>query len=268
MKNKKIRYPAAIGFYPPDPVNLKRSILDYIPRGTPKRERVIGAVVPHAGYMYSGGTAGYVYAVLPSVETYVILGPNHTGMGSPVAVSVETWETPLGEVEVDREFVDLLPRGIIDRDEIAHKREHSIEVQLPFLQETQRDFKIVPVCIGLQDEESALEIGSEIREAVKRSKKQVVVIASSDFTHHQPARIAREKDFRVIDAILNLDIDELYRRIYELDATVCGYGVIATMLYAVKGLGASRAELLHYSTSGDTTGDDSSVVGYAGIIVE
>lgn len=268
MNLGKIRHSTAIGFYPADPANLKRSIIDCIPPNTTKREKVLGAVVPHAGYMYSGNTAGHVYAALPTAETYVILGPNHTGMGSPVAVSVETWQTPLGEVEVDKEFVDLLPGNIIDRDEIAHQREHSIEVQLPFIQHTQRDFKIVPVCIGLQDEESALEIGDEIREAVKRSRKKVVVIASSDLTHYQPAAIAREKDTPVIDAILNLDIDELYKRIYELAATVCGYGAIAAMLYATKKLGASRAELLHYSTSGDVTGDESSVVGYAGIIVE
>ncbi|OYT63614.1 hypothetical protein B6V01_002400 [Methanosarcinales archaeon ex4572_44] len=265
---EKIRHPTAIGFYPADPVKLKRSIIGCIPPDTRKRENALGAVVPHAGYMYSGKTAGHVYAALPTAETYVILGPNHRGMGSPIAVSTETWQTPLGRVEVDHEFVDILPGNIIDRDEIAHKREHSIEVQLPFIQHTQKDFKIVPVCIGLQDEESALEIGSEIREAVKKSRKRVVVIASSDLTHSQPATTARKKDAQVIDAILNLNIDEIYTRIYELDATVCGYGAIAAMLYAVKSLGASRAELLHYSTSGDVTGDNSSVVGYAGIIVE
>lgn len=263
-----MRRPAAIGFYPGHPEELRQSIEQCLPRGVPRREGVSGAVVPHAGYMYSGATAGCVYASLPHADTYVILGPNHTGMGSPVAVSVDTWHTPLGEVEVDREFVELLPRSIIDCDEIAHLREHSIEVQLPFLQFTQQDFQIVPICLGLQDEETALEVGEELRVAIDRSQKRVIVLASSDFTHYQPASVARKIDVSLIESILDFDIDGLYARLYELNATACGYGAIAAMLYTVSRLGASRAELLKYSTSGDVTGDTGSVVGYAGIIVE
>jgi hypothetical protein len=262
-----MRLPAAIGFYPGEPDDLKRSVESCLQPGLRRREDIVGAVVPHAGYIYSGSTAGCVYSLLPPAETYVILGPNHTGMGSPVAVSVDTWRTPLGEVEVDREFVELMPRNIIDCDETAHLREHSIEVQIPFLQYTQRDFKIVPICIGLQDEESALEVGDEIREAVRKSHRHVVIIASSDFTHYQPAEVAREKDVHVIEAILDFNISEMYSRLYELNVTACGYGAIAAMLYAAESLGAVRAELLRYSTSGDVTGDYGNVVGYAGIIV-
>ncbi len=262
-----LRSPTAIGFYQGNPDDLEKSIKQSIP-DISKHENALGAVVPHAGYIYSGRTAGCVYVALPHADTYVILGPNHTGMGSQVAVSTDVWATPLGDVYVDQDFVNMLPGNVIDCDEMAHLGEHSIEVQLPFLQYTQKDFKIVPICISNQYEETALRIGEEIVEAAQKSRKRVIIIASSDFTHYQPANIAHEKDMSVINAILDFDIHKMYSILYELNATVCGYGAIAAMLYAAKKLGASTSELLDYSTSGDATGDNSSVVGYAGIIVE
>jgi AmmeMemoRadiSam system protein B len=264
-----MRAPAVSGqFYP----RSKNDLLQEISKcfaDIPSNERsVLGAVVPHAGYLYSGNTAAYVYSILPKADTFVILGPNHTGVGSPVSVSSEIWSTPFGEVKSDIEFIKALPKKIIDMDERAHKYEHSIEVQLPFLQYRFRDFKIVPICMGMQDEETALEVGMEISEAVIKANKKVIIIASSDFSHYKPEKTAREDDAYFINSILALDIQGFYRRLYERAASVCGYGPISAMLTATKDIGARKATLLKYSTSGDNTSDFSAVVGYAGIIVE
>src|SRR5665811_168566 len=167
-----MRAPAVSGqFYPSSKKELDRQIsrcFESVPSG---EKPVLGAVVPHAGYIYSGNTAAYVYSVLPEADTFVLLGPNHTGQGSPVAVSSEKWSTPLGEVSSDIELIKALPKKIIDMDENAHRYEHSIEVQLPFLQHRFSDFKIVSICMGMQDEETAFDVGMEIAEAVHKVNK-------------------------------------------------------------------------------------------------
>ncbi len=264
-----MRAPAVAGqFYPRN----KNDLNDELSRcfeGTAISERdVLGAVVPHAGYMYSGSTAAHAYSSLPKVDTFVLIGPNHRGYGSPVAVSSETWSTPLGEVSSDREFIKALPKKIIDVDEKAHKHEHSIEVQLPFLQYRFNEFSIVCICLGMQDEETAIDVGMEIAEAARKVNKKIIVLASSDFSHYEPDKKARENDGYYIRSILDMDIHGFYRKLNERSASVCGYGAIAAMLSATKSLGAKKAALLKYSTSGDVTGDLSAVVGYAGIIVE
>ncbi len=264
-----MRTPVVSGqFYPRGKNDLKKEIIRCF-ANIPLTERdVIGAVVPHAGYIYSGITAAHVYSTLPSANTFVLIGPNHTGYGSPVSVSSETWSTPFGEVRSDNEFIKALPKRIIDTDENAHSYEHSLEVQLPFLQHRFHDFSIVTICMGMQDEETALEVGTEISEAAVAVNKKIVVIASSDFSHYKPDKVARQDDAYFIEPVLSLDMHEFYRRLYERSASVCGYGPIAAMLTASKNLGAKRSKLLKYSTSGDVTGDISAVVGYAGIIVE
>lgn len=264
-----MRAPAVSGqFYPRSKNDLEREISRCF-EGVPTGEKpVLGAVVPHAGYIYSGNTAAYVYSALPRADTFVLLGPNHTGQGSPISVSSEKWSTPMGEVGTDLEFIKALPKRIIDTDESAHKYEHSIEVQLPFLQHRFSNFSIVPVCLGMQDEETALEVGMELAEAIRKVNKKVVIIASSDFSHYKRDKIAREDDAYFISSILDMDIHGFYRKLYERNATVCGYGPISAMLSASKALGAKKATLLKYSTSGDITGDLAAVVGYAGIIVE
>lgn len=264
-----MRTPAVSGqFYPRGKNDLRSEISRCFANITSKERNVLGAVVPHAGYMYSGITAAHVYSVLPEADTYILIGPNHTGYGSPVSVSSETWSTPLGEVNSDLDLIKALPKRIIDTDESAHRYEHSLEVQLPFLQHRFRNFRIVPICMGMQDEETALEVGEEISEAIRNVNRKVVIIASSDFSHYKPDKVAREDDAYFIEPILALDVKEFYRRLYEREASVCGYGPIAAMLSASKNLGAKHGSLLKYSTSGDTTGDFSAVVGYAGIIVD
>jgi len=155
-------------------------------------------------------------------------------------VSSEKWSTPLGEVDSDIEFIKALPGRIIDTDETAHKYEHSIEVQLPFLQHLFHDFKIVPICVGMQDEETAIEVGMELVHAVRKVDKKVVIIASSDFSHYKPYKVAREDDAYFIQSILDMDIPGFYRKLYERNASVCGYGPIASMLTASKALGAKK----------------------------
>ncbi|AKB53480.1 AmmeMemoRadiSam system protein B [Methanosarcina sp. A14] len=265
-----MRQPAVAGqFYPLRPENLEKELKQCF-EGLDIRERnILGAVCPHAGYVYSGRVAAHVYAALPKADTYVLFGPSHTGYGSPVSVSTDTWKTPLGTLEVDRELAEGLAGSIVDVDELGHRYEHSIEVQLPFLQyRFDQNFRILPICLGMQDEETAIEVGTLIANLVSKSGKKVAFIASSDFTHYQPANLARETDNEIIEAILNLDVPGIYERLYRRNASVCGYGPISAMLTASKKLGATRAELLKYSNSGEVSGDMNAVVGYAAIIVE
>ena len=265
-----MRQPAVAGqFYPLRSENLEKELKRCF-EGLELQEReVLGAVCPHAGYMYSGKIAANVYATLPEADTYVFFGPNHTGYGSPVAVSRETWKTPLGNIDVDLELADGFLGSIVDADELGHRYEHSIEVQLPFLQyRFGKDFKILPICMGMQDEETAVEVGTLVADLISESGKRAVVIASSDFTHYETAERAKEIDSEVIDAILNFNISGMYNSLYRRNASVCGYGPIAAMLSASQKLGGSRATLLKYANSGDVSGDKNAVVGYAAIIVE
>lgn len=263
------RAAVAGAFYEGERASLEKQLRDCFSGITrEENENVLGAVVPHAGYMYSGSVAASVYAKLPRADIFAIIGPNHQGIGSLVAVSKDTWVTPLGEVEVDEAFVDALPKQIIDLDENAHKYEHSIEVQLPFLQFLfNRNFHFVPICIGLSDEDTAREIGEDLANTISKIDKKVVVIASSDFTHYEPDRIAREKDGYVIEAIKELDVAKFYNRVYERNSTACGIGPIAATMHAAKKLGAKEGKLIKYATSGDVTGDMSGVVGYGGITI-
>ncbi len=261
-----MRRPAVAGtFYPGTERGLRRLIGQLAP-GQPKEKRkACGVVVPHAGYVYSGGVAADVYAAIEGAQTFVLLGPNHYMAGSAVAVSEQGWTTPLGTVEVDRELVRRLD-GIIDRDEAAHRSEHSLEVQVPFLQYFFRDFQIVPIALGLQDYDTVREVAAELIRALEGYGRSVVVIASSDFTHYEDVAVAKQKDATLIGDIERLDVPALYDDVDRLNATCCGYGPIAAMVMTCVARGAKRGELVRYATSGDVTGDRQ-VVGYAGIVV-
>ena len=260
-----MRLPAVAGqFYPGNAAELKHQLEDMLPQA--EEMAVLGGIVPHAGYIYSGRVAGEVYSRLPKRETYVILGPNHHGLGSPVALSRDSWRTPLGVVQPDLELAEALAGTIIDQDEVAHLQEHSIEVQIPFLQSRFQDFKILPISMGMQDEETAVEVGKELARAIRKLKRNCTVIASSDFTHYEPQEIARKTDAQLIEAILNMDVPELYARVYRYNATACGYGPIAATITAAAALGATSGKLLRYATSGDVSGDYGQVVGYGAIV--
>lgn len=228
---------------------------------------IVALVVPHAGYIYSGPVAAHAYKELADdgvVDTAVVLGPNHSGYGSPVSLWLGgAWETPLGKVRINEELAHSLLGGVIEADERAHIYEHSIEVQLPWLQYLYGELKLVPIAMLAQDVETAREVGK----AISRCGDNIIVIASSDFTHYEPHSVATEKDKSMIEAITNLDEEELYKRRELLDCTMCGYGPVGAAIVAAKAVKAKTASLLKYATSGDTTGDFSRVVGYGSIAI-
>jgi AmmeMemoRadiSam system protein B len=239
-----------------------------VPRVNSKGLReIVAIVVPHAGYYYSGPVAAHAYNELADdgvPDTAVILGPNHTGYGYPVSVWVgAVWNTPFGEVEINEALARRLLGEVIEADETAHIHEHSIEVQLPWLQHLYESVRIVPIAMLAQDIETARAVGK----AISRLDDNLIVIASSDFTHYEPHNIAMEKDGSVIEAIVNLDEEELYERCERLNCTMCGYGPVASAIVAAKEMEAKRVSLLKYATSGDTSGDFSQVVGYGSIVI-
>ncbi len=229
----------------------------------------MGLICPHAGYVYSGPIAAhsfYELAIDGKPDTVVLLGPNHTGYGSALALMREgIWRTPLGDVEVDSGLADSILREtkIVDVDETAHRYEHSIEVQLPFLQFLYGNtFKIVPICYLMQDYESALEVGRALVEALNETN--TVVIASSDMTHYEPAKMAAAKDQAALKAVTDMDAKRFYQTIETQNITACGYAPITSLITYAQGVMA-KAQLLSYHNSGDITGDPSSVVGYAAV---
>ena len=239
-----------------------------IPRVNSKGPREIVAIIaPHAGYYYSGPVAAHAYKELAEdgiFDTAVILGPNHTGYGYPVSLWVGAgWNTPLGDVEINKKLAQKLLGEVIKADETAHIHEHSIEVQLPWLQHLYKKVKIVPITMLAQDIGTARTVGK----AIAQAGDNLIIIASSDFTHYEPHSVAMEKDGSVIEAIVALDEEELYKRCESLDCTMCGYGPVASAIVAAKEMEAKRASLLKYATSGDTSGDFSRVVGYGSIVI-
>jgi AmmeMemoRadiSam system protein B len=240
-----------------------------IPRVNSKGVReVVAIVVPHAGYYYSGPVAAHAYKELADdgiIDTAVILGPNHTGYGYPVSLwTGASWNTPLGEVEINKKLAQRLLGEVIKADETAHINEHSIEVQLPWLQYLYKKVKIVPITMMAQDIETARAVGK----AIAQAGNNLIIIASSDFTHYEPHSVAMEKDGSVIEAIVALDEEELYKRCENLDCTMCGYGPVAAAIVAAKEMKAKKASLLQYATSGETSGDFSRVVGYGSIVIK
>ena len=231
---------------------------------------IVGLICPHAGYMYSGPVAAsafYQLALDGKPDTVVLLGPNHTGYGSALALMREgIWRTPLGDVEIDSELADkiLHETSLIDVDELAHRYEHSIEVQLPFLQFLYGDkFKIVPICFQLQDYASAVEVGMALTEALAATN--TVVIASSDMTHYEPAKAASTKDHAALKAVTEMDAKRFYETVETQSITACGFMPITSVITYANGVGAKEAKILSYHNSGDITGDHSSVVGYAAV---
>lgn len=266
-----IRNPVVSGkFYPGSATSLEAQIKEFIDERATK-EDVLGVISPHAGYVYSGPVAGAVISRVRFKDTFVIMGPNHTGLGQPFSIMTEgTWRTPLGNVEVDEELaikiLEMSPP--LKEDHIAHLEEHSIEVQIPFLQYLKKDVRIVPILLTRADSTIYKEIGKGIAEAIKDQGSEVVIMASSDMTHYEDQESASRKDLLAIVAMLELNEDELLKRISEYHITMCGYAPVVSLISACRDLGAGETELVKYQTSGDVIRDFSSVVGYAGIIIK
>lgn len=268
-----LRHPAVSGqFYPGTKAKLLSNIESLLDKNAKKRD-AIACILPHAGYMYSGPVAGATVSALDlNKSTFIIIGPNHTGYGEPFSVFAEgDFRTPLGDVPVDAELAGGLLNNskYLKADTAAHRYEHSIEVELPFLQYFNPDFKIVPIVASTGNKEIYKEVGLEISSIVKAKglKEKIMLIASSDMTHYESDKSARSKDQQAISAILELDEDKLLERVERLDISMCGYVPVTIALVAAKELGAKEARLIKYQTSGDVTGDNSAVVGYAGMII-
>ena len=266
-----IRNPVVQGhFYPADAESLAKDMKELI-RPSGKRLDAIGCVIPHAGYVYSGMVAGETFGVMEPKSVYIILGPNHTGFGSSFGMSQRPWKTPLGQAEIDEELAGEIADGteLVETDELSNMGEHSIEVELPFIQSLGIDFTFVPIVIGRADPKQYRIVAKAIAAAVKKLKleDEVVIVASSDMTHYESSQSAREKDMAVIEPLLKLDEERFIRTVAEKKVSMCGYAPVFMMLIAAKELGAKRAALVDYRTSGDITGENDSVVGYAGIVV-
>jgi len=279
-----IRFPVVSGaFYPSSKDSLIKEIekcfkhhlgpgkipdkpIEYFPR-------ISFLISPHAGYIYSGPVAAHSYYNLyksPLPKTIIILGPNHQGYGTNVSIYPEgVWRTPLGEVKIDEEVAYNLAKAsdVFSLDEESHMYEHSIEVQIPFLQYILKDFKIVPICMLDQNKRTSIQVGEAIASIIA-DKEDVAIIASTDFTHYESAKEANRKDNEAIKAIIDLDVNKFYDVIEGMNITMCGFGPVSSLMVAAKKIGVKKGNLLKYATSGDITGDYSSVVGYASIFFE
>jgi MEMO1 family protein len=266
-----IRYPAVAGrFYPRNPDDLRADVDSYL---SPSQEAVpaLGCVVPHAGYVYSGNVAGAVYARLDVPQRSIVMCPNHTGRGHPLAImSVGAWVTPLGQVSIDAELAADLKRRFppLGEDTEAHRAEHGVEVQLPFLQVRNPKCSFVPIALGTSQYELLQGLGEAIADVVRARGERVLLIASSDMNHYENDTITRVKDQKAIERVLVMDGRGLLDVVMNEDISMCGFGPTVAMLTAARRLGAVRTDLVRYATSGDVSGDRERVVGYAGILVQ
>jgi AmmeMemoRadiSam system protein B len=266
-------------FYPGSRAKISAFIRSALNSAEVKEKPVEGSysyVAPHAGYEYSGTTAAYTYKAMSlnkdfdKIETVVIIGPNHTGYGKALSVSFEDWHTPLGAATNDLEFSKALvaESNALSADEEAHLYEHSIEVQLPFLQtifDKRRNIKYAFICMGNQSLEASTLLAESLLSVEKKLGRRITVLASSDFNHYESADVAKSKDNRLIEALLKLDYKRFNELIYAINDSACGFGPITVALLYAKSKGSSKGLLLKYSNSGEATGDFSSVVAYASL---
>ncbi len=271
-----MRYPAVAGaFYTSSAPALRAEVERYLGEaaGEVRAKERVAIVCPHAGYVYSGKCAAYAYAACSNwakkLLTAVIIGPNHTGIGLPVSVSFEDWKTPLGEIRCDIELAEAIVKAgkTARQDAVAHLSEHSSEVQVPFVQVACPSAKMVGICMGYQDIGTAKDLGRAVFEAVKKTKRDAIVIASSDFTHYESAESAKKKDMPAIELLLDMDEEGFEKMADEKSLSICGHGPIAAAMHYAKLAGAKKCELLKYTNSGETSGDYGSVVAYAALAI-
>jgi hypothetical protein len=267
-----IRKPVVAGqFYPSNKSSLLRQIEQFVNEDAEKIEAK-GILMPHAGYIYSGLVAGQTISSIVPKETFIILGPNHTGYGEHFSImSQGSWQTPLGKVDIDSDLATAIMQesNFLKEDQKAHMYEHSIEVELPFLQYFSKDFKFIPIVLFPAELKTYKQIADGIVKAIEKIGKtdNITIIASSDMTHYEPQKEAQTKDKQALDTILELDEDGLLKKIKDLNISMCGYAAVIIMLATAKLLGAKNARLIKYQTSADISGDYSAVVGYAGVII-
>ncbi|SRR5579862_4708782 len=269
----KIRFPAVAGrFYPSDPKELLDSIHSYLePSIAGDLIPAIGCIVPHAGYVYSGATAGAVFSRIVIPNQCILLCPNHTGQGTPLSIMTDgTWQTPLGMVQVNEGLAAALKEHFpaLNDDRLAHHNEHAIEVELPFLQVlTKNDFTIVPIVLGTQRYDVLRALGEVMAGVVATQPGKTLIIASSDMNHYESDAITRVKDSKALEYILAMDAQGLSEVVLRENISMCGMAAAVVMLTAARRQGATQAELIQYATSADVSGDRTHAVGYAGVVV-
>lgn len=265
-----VRLPAVAGrFYPSEPEKLSAQITGFV-SGAGEKVRALGCIVPHAGYMYSGHVAGAVYASIEIPPRCILLGPRHFPRGEPFAILTQgRFATPLGEAPIDTELAQALAREYprLRDDPVAHKSEHSLEVQLPFLQFQTKAFRFVPVVLATDRYAAIEDLGRAVGKVIAAASEPVLAIASTDMNHYESDSVTRVKDGRAIERILALDARGLYDTVRGEDISMCGYAATVAMLVAMRDLGAREARLVRYATSADAGGDPEQVVGYAGIVI-
>ena len=246
--NAMVRQPAVSGrFYPADPFELAHQVEQFTKESGKEKITALGCMVPHAGYIYSVHVAGAVFEKLRMPSQILLLGPRHFPRGAPVAIlSRGTWRTPLGEAKIDSALAEELKQACraLQEDPLAHSSEHSLEVQIPFLQQLAGDFSFVPVVLGTGRYEVFEELGTAVAQVISAQKSPVLVVASSDMNHYENDQITRVKDHLAIEQILAFDPRGLFDTVNREDISMCGYGAAVTMLIAVRALGAKRAELI------------------------
>lgn len=256
-------------FYPSNASKLKALIQSFVSQKEGKIDAKV-VISPHAGYVYSGNVAGLLYSSIVIPDTVVLLGPNHTGLGRRFAIMTEgIWETPLGKININSELAKEISSGFekIEDDVYAHVREHSIEVQLPFLQFFNPEVSIVPICIMDGSYIDLEKLGNAVADAIKSYKGNVLVVVSSDMSHYIPHDEAKKRDAKAIEKIISLDSKGLIDVCQTYDITMCGVYPAAVGICTAKSLGASKGTVIKYSTSGEVSGDYDYVVGYAGIAI-
>lgn len=266
------RLPAvADQFYPGDKAILQRTVADLSPNIPPEQKiKALAVIAPHAGYIYSGAVAGETFAKVTIPKDVILMGPNHHGQGAPVALMRSgIWQMPMGDVQINEELADILldSSPLITTDTIAHRFEHSLEVEVPFLQHSQPNLSLAPLVISHLSLDDCLQLGKAIANAISQFGKPVLIVASSDMTHYETREEASHKDRLAIKEVEKLDPDGLYRTVLGHGITMCGIMPSTVALAAAVQLGAESAQLIRYSDSGDTSGDTDHVVGYAGFAI-
>jgi len=264
-----VRRPAVAGYFYPKKADELRSMIRGMVDPRAKKEKARAVVSPHAGLIYSGPVAGAVYSSVVLPERIVMLGPSHRGQRSVFGMMDKgSWQTPLGEVPVDSGLAESLLRqsSLVRVEQSAHEEEHSLEVQLPFIQFLSPGFSIVPICVSPVANYAALEeLGMSLAAAIREAGQDVLIVASTDMSHYVSQETAQKKDSLAIEQILALDARGLFRVVQEEDISMCGFQPTTAAILAAKELGAHRADLIRYMTSGETSGDFDQVVGYAGL---
>ena len=258
-------------FYPGNSNALRSTISEMVPVvSEAEKKQALAVISPHAGYIYSGGVAGETFARVKVPESIVILGPNHTGHGAPIALMASgSWDMPMGEVAINKELAAEIARNspLVEIDEIAHRFEHSLEVQVPFLQYIQKNLSIAPIVVSHVPYDSCVAVGQGLAAAIKSYGKPVLIVASTDMTHYESRQAASAKDSLALARIQELDPEGLYNTVIGKRISMCGIMPATVALVAALALGAKKAELVRYTDSGETSGDTSQVVGYAGLVI-